>query len=293
MEYNDKKTLQECSFFEVISEKSKIKFFKIQLKIIIFFMIFIFIPSIIAIEYYIENDNIAVIFAVIIGVIIIAILLILDLAYMFQVYLDCLKNTGKSKRLYNIFKKCEHNEHIQFYEMIKGTFSLNPSEYLKVYNEKLLDGSFLLYKNNSKYIISGFFYYQALAALNEIVLNNKTDYDFILSSKMERLKKIYKSRFKRMQEFTGALTLENIILAYTEKKYEKVFEYIKEYFTKGVFTYYDLRKTILVFLYISAKKTGKDIDFLSKTGKERLEEALQEEEYVKFIERELGEDMNK
>ena len=96
-----------------------------------------------------------------------------------------------------------------------------------------------------------------------------------------------------MQESIGALTLENVILAYTEKKYEKVFEYIKEYFTAKAFTRYDLRKTILIFLYVSAKKTGQDTDFLPKTGKERLEEALQEEEYIRFIERELGEDMNK
>ena len=290
MEYNDKKTLQECSFFEVVRLFLKIKYFRFQLKIIILCMIFIIIPSIIAIESYIENDVYVIsIFAVIV----LAINLIVELKYRFQVYLDCLRNTEKSKKLYNAFKKYEYNEFIQLYEMQKGTFNLSPSEYLKVYNEKLLDRSFLLYKNNSKYIVSGFFYYQAIASLNEIVLNNKTDYNFILSSKIERLNKLYKYKSKKIQGLTGTLILENIILAYTEKNYEKVFEYIKEYFTAKAFTKFDLRKTILVFLYISAKKTGQDTDFLPKTGKERLEEALQEEEYARFIERELGEDFNK
>ena len=146
MEYNDKKTLQEYSFFEGAGLFFKTKYFRFQLKIIIFCMIFIFIPSIIAIEYYIENDTYAtVIFAVIVVFITLAIHLTIELKYRFHIYLDCLKNTEKSKRLYNIFKKCEHNELAQLYEMQKGTFNLSPSEYLKVYNEKLLDRLFLLY----------------------------------------------------------------------------------------------------------------------------------------------------
>ncbi len=199
MEYNDKKTLQECSFFRVVGLFLKIKYFRFQLKIIILAMIFIIIPTIIAITIYIENDTYAtIIFALIVAFIILAINLTLELKYRFQVYLDCLKNTEKSKKLYNLFKKCEHNEFIQFYEMQKGTFNLSPSEYLKVYNEKLLDKSFFAF-NTSEYIVSGFFYYQVLAALNEIILNNKTDYDFILSSKIERLNKIYKYKFKKIQ----------------------------------------------------------------------------------------------
>lgn len=42
-----------------------------------------------------------------------------------------------------------------------------------------------------------------------------------------------KSRFERVQKFTGALTLEKVILVYKEKDYNKIFENIKAYFLKG------------------------------------------------------------
>lgn len=291
MNYSDKKTFEECSFFEKAKLVSKLKYFRFQIKIIIISMIFIVIPSLITITLYIENDTFAMrIFSIIVIFMFIGSKFLVDIIYIFQVYSDCLNNSEKSKRLYKFFKKYEHNELIQFYEMQKGTFNSKPNEYLKIYNEKLLDRSFLDF-NNSEYIVVRFFYYQVLAALNEIVLKNNTDYNFVLSSKLERLNKIHKSRFKKVQEFTGALVLEKVILAYKEKNYEKVFEYIKEYFTKGVFTTYDLRKVILIFLYVSAKKSGNEIDFLHEIGKKRLQEALQEEEFSKFVQRELGEDL--
>ena len=144
-------------------------------------------------------------------------------------------------------------------------------------------GDFNMLKGRNKKIncyIKGYNYHNTLYILNNIILGDELNKykDIQIKEKIH----IYKNIFQKNIKID---TTHKLLLYYLKKDYENIYIILENYFYNNK---YDLSRILLIFLYISSEKCNKKIDYLSDLKNNKLNELLKEEEYLKFIEREMA-----
>lgn len=188
----------------------------------------------------------------------------------------------------NYFKKYPkdilNREWLLYYEFVYAILNLKPSEFIKLYENKLENNDFYAFKNINKKINCVFnikVWYGVVCALNKIILEKEVkfyteSFDKVLSIEFKDNKKIF---------FNISLALSKIVVYYYKKEYENLYILLKKYYEMYP---YSLIKLLLVFLYISAEKTGNSLDFLPEITKQKMNEIIKEDEFKKFVEKELN-----
>ena len=288
-----------------IFEKIYILFSKLVFRNIVLIVLINFFIEII--DKYLNTQNIFIkIFIIFLGLcLLISIILLIKMFFLIFKMLELHRMMNKSfigvtkekeEKCINYFKKnikyLEFRSEFACYELAVANLTLKPSEFIKFYNNKMEKNKFYVFQDTTKKIncIANYhIVYFIMNFLNKIILGEEAEFKVTKYRQNKFFKNINKlsKNLIRLMKIKYFFILK-IIDSYKEKDYKLIYDTLKRYYELYK---YDLTKSILVFLYISAKKTGKEIDFLEKETKERLEEALQEEEYTRFIERELGKDI--
>lgn len=182
----------------------------------------------------------------------------------------------------NYFKKnykyLEFKEELLAYDLMVANITLKPSEFINFYNNKLENNKFYVFENNYKKVncfINYHFTYFIMYYLNKIILGENIKFNGI---------KFYRKVLSTIRK-EKHLFIVKLIEYYNEKNYEQIYNLLFEYYS---IYKYDLSKSILVFLYISAEKIGKDINFLPEITKQKMYDTVKEEEFRQFVEKELS-----
>ena len=186
------------------------------------------------------------------------------------------------------------------YELQKANIELTPTKFIKFYEEKLENNELFVINNKSKIncFIMNYKNYMLLYYINNIILGNKISEPAYFNDIYNNVVNIF-GLIERNKETNNLkkkifLNLVNkvkfgyfvmIIKYYNDKDYNNLYNILRKYYS--VYEY-DLSKSILVFLYVSAEKIGKDINFLPEITKQKMYNTLKEEEFIQFIEKELN-----
>lgn len=186
------------------------------------------------------------------------------------------------------------------YELQKANIELCPSKFIAFYENKLNNNEFLAinnYKSKINCFLPNYKNYMVLYYINNIILQNEIKsenyfnnmynkvvsiFDLIKNNNNNTLKKrIFLNIFSKIKFIYFIM----IIHYYNNKDYTNLYNLLKQYY---LIYKYDLSKSILTFLYISAEKTEQEINFLPEITKQKMYETIEEDEFKQFIEKELS-----
>ena len=207
----------------------------------------------------------------------------------------------KNIKYYNK-KSLEFRQELLKYHLQEANISLCPSEFINFCKDKINNNELYIFKSNKRkvnYKLFNYDIYILFKWINEIILGNRIDIEKIFSYKyyqvlaytkvIEQLEKnkniilgkIFLNKFNKLK----TIYLVMIIKYYNDKDYNNLYNILKKYYS---IYKYDLSKSMLVFLYVSAEKIEKDINFLSEITKQKMYDTVKEEEFREFVEKELS-----
>ena len=160
-----------------------------------------------------------------------------------------------------------------------ASINLKPSDFLCFYDNKVENNDFYAFKtlnNKINCIVTYHSTYFFMNCLNKIILGE----DVIFSKPIK-----YYGKWLNLIKKEKSIFIIKIIECYNDKDYNNLCNILMKYYS--VYEY-DLSKSMLVFLYVSAEKIGKDINFLPEITKQKMYNTVNEEEFRQFVEKELS-----
>ena len=211
---------------------------------------------------------------------------------------------GDTEKYINYYKR--NKKYLEFkvillkYKVQKDNIELSPTKFIQAYKNRLDNNELYVIKNNNAKIncfLMNYPSYMMLNCINNIIIGNEIYIESYFNDISEKivhifklieenrlnpskqrifLKRFYKSKF---------MCFIMIVKYYNEKDYVNLYKLLSKYYE---IYKYDLSKSLLTFLYISAEKTGNNTDFLQEITRQKMYDTIKEDEFKQFIEKELN-----